>query len=149
MIEDFLHLPPESTTPVVHLELQISPPIFEKIRNGPNGILRGLGGKLIQEKKNRSQKSRDTVPLRHPTVPSLEAGVEPHGSHCPCRMWSGWTSWQAGVSTVLAFYTLDSMEQNNILLISFIYTVLLNSKSSQGYSSCIAYKQQFKTCPLK
>ncbi len=38
MIEDFFHLPP-----VVHLELQISPRIFEKIRNGPTGILRGLG----------------------------------------------------------------------------------------------------------
>jgi hypothetical protein len=29
--------------PVVNLELRISPRIFEKIRNGPNGILRGLG----------------------------------------------------------------------------------------------------------
>jgi hypothetical protein len=27
----------------VNLELRISPRIFEKIRNGPNGILRGLG----------------------------------------------------------------------------------------------------------
>jgi hypothetical protein len=32
-----------------HLELQISPQIFEKIRNGLNGILRGLG-KLIHKK---------------------------------------------------------------------------------------------------
>jgi hypothetical protein len=30
-------------TPVANLELRISPRIFEKIRNGPNGILRGLG----------------------------------------------------------------------------------------------------------
>jgi hypothetical protein len=29
--------------PVVHLELRISPRIFEKIPNGTNGILRGLG----------------------------------------------------------------------------------------------------------
>jgi hypothetical protein len=43
LIEDFSHLPPVSTTPVVHLELRISPRIFEKNRNGPNGILRGLG----------------------------------------------------------------------------------------------------------
>jgi hypothetical protein len=44
LIEDFFHLPPVSTTPVVHLELQISPRIFEKkIRNDPNGILRGRG----------------------------------------------------------------------------------------------------------
>ncbi len=39
LIEDFFHLPPVSTTPVVNLELRIFPRIFEKIRNGPNGIL--------------------------------------------------------------------------------------------------------------
>ncbi len=37
------NLPPVSLTPVVNLELRISPRIFEKFRNGPNGILRGLG----------------------------------------------------------------------------------------------------------
>jgi hypothetical protein len=42
--EDFCHLPPVSATPVVYLELRISPRIFEKIRNGSIGILRGLGG---------------------------------------------------------------------------------------------------------
>jgi hypothetical protein len=42
-------LPPKSLTPVANLppvinfELRISPRIFEKIRNGPHGILRGLG----------------------------------------------------------------------------------------------------------
>jgi hypothetical protein len=30
-----------SLTPVVHLDLRISLRIFEKIRNGPNGILWG------------------------------------------------------------------------------------------------------------
>ena len=39
----FFHFPPVSLTPVVHLELRISPRIFENIRNGPNGIIRGLG----------------------------------------------------------------------------------------------------------
>jgi hypothetical protein len=43
MIEDFFHLPPVSTTQVVHLELPISLRIFGKIQDGPNGILRGLG----------------------------------------------------------------------------------------------------------
>ncbi len=43
------------------LELRICPRIFEKIRNGPNGILKGLG-KLIQ-RKTFSRKSRGTVPL--------------------------------------------------------------------------------------
>jgi hypothetical protein len=36
-------LPPVSLTPVVNLELRISPRIFEKNRNGPSGIVRGLG----------------------------------------------------------------------------------------------------------
>jgi hypothetical protein len=35
-------LPPVSLIPVVHLDLQISPRIFEKIRNDP--IITGLGG---------------------------------------------------------------------------------------------------------
>ncbi len=43
MIEVFSHLPPGSTTPVVHLQLRISPRIFEKNRNDPTGILRDLG----------------------------------------------------------------------------------------------------------
>ncbi len=37
------NLPPVSLTPVVHLELRISPRMFEKIRNDPNVIIRGLG----------------------------------------------------------------------------------------------------------
>jgi hypothetical protein len=37
------NLPPVSLIPVVNLEVRISPRIFEKFRNGPNGILRGLG----------------------------------------------------------------------------------------------------------
>jgi hypothetical protein len=43
LIEDFFHLPPVSLTPVANLELRISPRIFEKILNDPNGIIRGLG----------------------------------------------------------------------------------------------------------
>ncbi len=43
LINDFFHLPLISRTLVVHLELRIYPRIFGKIRNGPNGILRGLG----------------------------------------------------------------------------------------------------------
>jgi hypothetical protein len=46
MIEDFLHLPLVSLTPVANLELGIPPRIFEKIRNDP-----------------KRRKSRDTVPL--------------------------------------------------------------------------------------
>jgi hypothetical protein len=37
------NLPPVSLTPVVHLDLQISPRIFEKIRNELNAIISGLG----------------------------------------------------------------------------------------------------------
>ncbi len=36
-------LPPVSLIPVVHLDSRISPRIFEKIRNGLNGILWGWG----------------------------------------------------------------------------------------------------------
>jgi len=36
------HLPPVSTTALVHLELRIYPRIFQKVRIGANGILRGL-----------------------------------------------------------------------------------------------------------
>ena len=36
------NLPPVSLTPVVHLDLR-SLQIFEKIRNDPNVIIRGLG----------------------------------------------------------------------------------------------------------
>jgi hypothetical protein len=42
-LEGFFHLPPVSLTPVANLELRIFPRIFEKNRNGPNGIIRGLG----------------------------------------------------------------------------------------------------------
>jgi hypothetical protein len=37
------NLPPVSLTPVVHLDLRISPRIFKKNRNDPNVIFRGLG----------------------------------------------------------------------------------------------------------
>jgi hypothetical protein len=37
------NLPPVSLTTVVHLDLRISLQIFEKIRNDPNVIIRGLG----------------------------------------------------------------------------------------------------------
>ncbi len=56
--EIFLHLPPVSLTPVGHLELRISPRIFEKNRNGPNGIIRGFG---------------ETDPCRKPEVKNLVA----------------------------------------------------------------------------
>ncbi len=62
LIEDFFHLPPVSTTLVVNLELWIFPRIFEKIRNGPIGILWGWG-ETVWWKKTRSKKSCDTVPL--------------------------------------------------------------------------------------
>jgi hypothetical protein len=58
LIEDFFHLPPVLLTPVVDLELQISPQIFEKLLNGPNDIIKGLG-----ETDPCRKKSRETVPL--------------------------------------------------------------------------------------
>ncbi len=35
-----------SLTPVININWRISPRIFEKIRNGPNGLLRGPGAVL-------------------------------------------------------------------------------------------------------
>jgi hypothetical protein len=55
-------IPVANLPPVAHLDLRISPQIFEKIQNGPNGIL-WARGKLIHE-KTRSKKSCDTVPLK-------------------------------------------------------------------------------------
>ncbi len=66
LIEDFSHLPPVSTTPVVNFELRISPQIFEKIRNGPNGILWGRG-KLIDE-KNQKRKISWQCPFKSPIL---------------------------------------------------------------------------------
>jgi hypothetical protein len=48
------NLPQVLLIPVVHLDLRISPRIFEKICNGPTGILWGWG-KLIHE-QNQKQK---------------------------------------------------------------------------------------------
>ncbi len=52
---------PVSLIPVVHLDLRKSPRIFEKIRNDPNFIIRGMGEDDLW--KTWSKKSRDTLPL--------------------------------------------------------------------------------------
>jgi hypothetical protein len=61
LLEGFSHLPPVSLTPVANLELQISPRIFEKIRNDPNGITRGLGE--TDSRKKPEAKNLVTLPL--------------------------------------------------------------------------------------
>jgi hypothetical protein len=48
------NLPPVSTTLAKLVALRISPRIFEKIRNDPNGIL-GAGRELIYEKKTEAK----------------------------------------------------------------------------------------------
>jgi hypothetical protein len=50
LLEGFFHLPPVSLTPVANLELRISRQIFKKIRNDPNGIIRGLGETALRKK---------------------------------------------------------------------------------------------------
>ncbi len=64
MIEDFFHLPPVSTTPVVHLELQISPRIFDEFETPKMVYIQGLGVNWFM-KKTRSRKSCDTVTLMY------------------------------------------------------------------------------------
>jgi hypothetical protein len=50
MIEDFFHLPTLSTTPMVHLELRISPQILKKLEMALM-VYSGAWEKLIHEKK--------------------------------------------------------------------------------------------------
>ncbi len=64
-------LPPMSLIPVANLELRISPRIFEKNRNGPNGILRALGE--TDSWKNQKQKISWHCPFK-PTFAQREQG---------------------------------------------------------------------------
>ncbi len=57
------NLPPMSFVAVVHLDLRISPQIFEKNRNDPNFIFEGLGED--DSAKILKQKSRDTVSSKY------------------------------------------------------------------------------------
>ncbi len=51
LIEDFFHLPPVSMTPVVHLEMRISPRIFEKTQTAPPPMVySGVGGNRFMKK---------------------------------------------------------------------------------------------------
>jgi hypothetical protein len=54
MIEDFLHLPPVSTTPVANLELRISPEFPRKVEKALM-VYSGAWGKLIHEKNQKSK----------------------------------------------------------------------------------------------
>ncbi len=68
LFKDFSHLQPVSTTPVVYLELRISPRIFEKIWDSPNGVLRGLG-ETNSRKKNQKLKISWHCPCKlHPRL---------------------------------------------------------------------------------
>jgi hypothetical protein len=43
LFQNFSLFSPVSMTPLINMHSRISPRIFNKIRNGPNGILRGRG----------------------------------------------------------------------------------------------------------
>jgi hypothetical protein len=62
MIEDLFHLPRVSTTPLVHLSCEYLPEFLKKFITSLM-VYSGTWGKKIHE-KNRSRKSRDTVPLK-------------------------------------------------------------------------------------
>ncbi len=62
LIEDYFHLPPVSKTPLVHLELWISPRIFKKEFKAVLMVYSGAWGKLIHE-INLKSKIPSTVPL--------------------------------------------------------------------------------------
>jgi hypothetical protein len=54
MTEDFFHMAPVPMTPVVHIELRISPRIFEKFEMALM-VYSGAWGKLIHEKNQKSK----------------------------------------------------------------------------------------------
>ncbi len=64
-------LSPVTTTPLINIHSRISPQIFKKIRNGPNGILRGPEDTDLW-KKTWSRKFRVRLPLRSPGINSME-----------------------------------------------------------------------------
>ncbi len=68
---------------VVHLDLQISPQIFEKIRNDTNATYYQRIGEDNHE-KNRSKKSRGTVPLMTDRGEGDDKGEKGVG-----RVWGG------------------------------------------------------------
>jgi hypothetical protein len=55
MIEDFFYLQLVSSTPVVHLELQLSPLILAKNLKWPSRDTQMLEGKLIHKKNLKSK----------------------------------------------------------------------------------------------
>jgi hypothetical protein len=69
----------------IYLEPRISPRIFEKIWNGPNGILRGLG-ETDSWKKTRSRKSRNTVPLKHCIIHHLPSRCKLFKLNICCKL---------------------------------------------------------------
>ena len=72
---------PVSLTPVINNNLRISPRIFEKIQNGSNGILGGLGD-TDSWKKTWSRKSRVRLPLKgHDDEAAFLGKSVPHESH--------------------------------------------------------------------
>ncbi len=54
LIEDFFHLPPKSTTPVINLEQRISPRFSKKFEAALT-VYSGAWGKLIHEKNQKSK----------------------------------------------------------------------------------------------
>ncbi len=59
LLEGFFHLPPVSLTPVANPEMRIFSGIFEKIRNDPNGIIRGFG----ETDSRKKPEAKDLVTL--------------------------------------------------------------------------------------
>ncbi len=59
-------LSPVTMTPAININSRISPQIFEKMQNGPNGILGGLGT-LIHE-KNLKLKISCQTPFNEPAI---------------------------------------------------------------------------------
>ncbi len=87
-IEDVFHLPLVSTTPVVHLELWISPQFFEKIRNGlgeTDSCRKPEVPLNLKEIYNISSCGDSSIPFRR-TKPGQQEQIT--GKSCRTEQWT-------------------------------------------------------------
>ncbi len=87
------NLPP-SLIPVVHLDLRISPRIFEKIWNDPNVIFRGLGED--DSWKKLKAKNLVTCPFKKAGISDLNSVNVTLGVHCSWMHYSYFTIYNLG-----------------------------------------------------
>jgi hypothetical protein len=76
LFQNFSLFSPVSLTPLINIHLWISPWIFEKIRNGPNGILRGPGDTDLWKKSDVENLVSDSLYCTGFTILNLKQFAE-------------------------------------------------------------------------